>query len=196
MIYHDKIMFVKKFKQYLSNIKGLGYIDAVVGISILGVIAIVAIKIVEVRYDKKTNVKMSNEIYAYVSKVKKNLANRVACRKTFENRNLVRQSHKITSILNTSGTRVYGIGDDVMEKYSVANLVTSNGNLDYDATGVFSIKLMFKEQGVEKNDDELIVTTLNIYGSVNGKGHVLYCYSDDDGFILRSLKNACRKLEN
>ncbi|OFZ35724.1 MAG: hypothetical protein A2385_13485 [Bdellovibrionales bacterium RIFOXYB1_FULL_39_21] len=170
--------------------------DAVVGVSILGIVAIVAIKIVEVRYDKKSSVKISNEIYAYVSKVKKNITQQTACRKTFEGRNLVRQSHKITSILNAGGTRVYGIGDDVMGRYTVVNMTTTNGNLDYDSNGIFSIKVSFKEQSAQGDGNKLINTSINIYGNVDGKGHIMYCYADDDGFIIRSLKNACRKLDN
>ena len=186
-----------KFLKKLDKL-GFGYVDTIVGVAILGIIAIGAIKVVEVKYSKKNKLKTSNDIYSYISKVRRVLSNKTSCRKTFAKKNLVRKRHSIKIIKNGKGNAVNLIGDKIMAKYILQKIETKNHNLDYDDNGIFTAKFTFSNlsKNLDNDDPKVITTHISLFGNVDAKGHILSCYVDDDGFIVKALKSACRKLEN
>ena len=136
----------------------------------------------------------STDIYRYISKVRKTLSNQIACRKTFQRKNIVRYQHDFKYIKNKNGTVLYEKGDQIIAKYKLIELKSKNISLDYDSSGNFVLNFKFEKLG-QDHKKKYITTQLTLEGTVDSKGQVLSCYVDDDGFFVKSLKAACRKLE-
>ena len=90
--------------------KGVGIVDTVAAVTLLGLLALGSIKFLDIRYSKKDD--ENNSISQKISvKILSILNDGKACKKTFEGKNIVRTAQTFSSIKNQVGKEIYKLND-------------------------------------------------------------------------------------
>ncbi len=151
--------------------KGIGVTDVVITVGLLGLMAIAAIKIVEVKFNASRNV-VSKNVSDTLNLIEKVISNEQSCIETLAGKNIISKSRTFTTIRNETGSKIFASQDKISNEYIIDKLETANIDLKKGQEGVFLFKVIFRNT-LDRSRN--ISARYLMIGKVNNSGILKSC---------------------